>query len=80
MRCLELKKSDSRINGVTIDTGGHNQCYCEINRDSWNEVDQYQSCEFQYSKLVFHRHKERMKECTILIVIKYKLFPWIHAA
>ena len=44
-RCKELKKTNPRVNGVTVDTKGDKECYCEIGMKSWNTVDRYKSCQ-----------------------------------
>ena len=42
--CIKKRKTNPSMNGVTVDTTGGNQCYCEYNMTSWNNDTTYKSC------------------------------------
>ena len=49
--CIKQRKTNPNINGVTVDTGGYNHCYCEHNMKSWKTMSGFKSCKLPSRKL-----------------------------
>ena len=60
-KCIEHKKTEPSVNGVTVNRDGTGGCWCEIGMNNIDENDQsYRTCYLQGKVLLMHLFWENM--------------------